>query len=116
MVFFIFSYFFGVIGASLSIFVAYSFRAVAIAIVSYKKLGIDIPTFVKQCYLRMSLPVVLSIVIGLLLNMVYIGGGWLEFIIKGFTISACYIIIMYFVGFGSKERKDLLSTILKKNK
>lgn len=110
---FILSYYLGVIGASLSIFVAYSFRAVAIAVVSYRKLGIDIPTFAKQCYLKMSLPVILSVAIGFLLNMVSIGGGWLEFVIKGFVISACYIVIMYFIGLG-KDRTDLMKMFFNK--
>lgn len=113
---FVLSYYLGVIGASLSIFVAYSFRAAAIAVVSYRELGIDIPTFVKQCYLRMSLPVVMSVVIGLLLNMISIGGGWIEFLIKGLAISVCYIVIMYFVGFNSKERAALIKIVLKKFK
>ena len=112
---FIFSYYWGVVGASLSIFVSYSFRVVALAVVSYKKLGIDIPIFVKQCYLKMSLPVAMSVFAGFLINMFSIGGGWLEFVVKGFVISVFYITMMYFVGFSPKERKDLLCAILKNN-
>ena len=49
---FVFSYYLGVVGAALSIFVAYMFRAVATNIVCYKVLKLDIPQFVKKCYIR----------------------------------------------------------------
>lgn len=108
---FVFSYFWGVIGASLSIFVAYMFRAVATNIVCYKKLGLDIPKFAKECYFRMSIPLVLTLFVGMLLNYVISGGGWIVLIAKGMLIVLIYLLAMFFIGLNKDEKTKILTKV-----
>ena len=105
---FIFSHSFGVIGAALSIFVAYMFRAIATNIVCYKKMHLDIPRFAKECYLRMSVPMLLTLAAGFGINYLISDAGWLSLIIKGGLVCVVYAIAVFFLGLGKSDRKAIL--------
>ena len=107
----IFSYYWGVIGASLSIFVAYMFRAVATNIVCYKKLGFDIPRFAMECYLRMSIPLVITLVLGFLISGALKADGWIMLIVESFLIVLIYFISLFFIGLKREERVQIFSKI-----
>lgn len=105
---FVFSSMWGVIGAALSIFVAYMFRAIATNIVCYKKMHLDIPRFAKECYLRMSVPIVITLSLGFLMNYIIPDGGWISLIIKGGAVAACYLCATFVIGLSRTERAQIV--------
>lgn len=100
----------GVVGACISIFIAYMIRAIALNLLYYKKLKIDIITFAKSCYIKMSIPIVLTTVIGMLLSKHIICYGWI-----GLGVKATIIIVVYgcmvFI-FGIEKRKLSINKIV----
>lgn len=113
---FVFSYFFGVIGAALSIFVAYSFRAVATNIVCYKVLKLDIPQFIQKCYLRMSLASLVTLGLGWGINRIISDAGWGSLVLKGVIVIVFYGLSIFLIGINSKERKSVINKISSKLK
>ena len=104
---------FGVLGASLSIFIAYMFRSIATNIVCYKKLSLDIPRFVKECYVRMSIPMALSLACGLGINMLIADGGWFTLVLKGGIVATIYLVFTFILGLTRDERAQILGKIKK---
>lgn len=108
---FVFSSLFGVVGACLSIFVAYMVRAIAISFIYYKKMDINIPAFVKQCYLRMTPPIVLALIVGVGINIVLNQGSWLFFVIKGVLVSFVYLGLVFILALTKEEVQGVKNTI-----
>ena len=108
------SYTIGVIGACISICIAYFIRAILTNIVAGKVLKLNIGQFVKSCYLRMLIPLIITIVFGFALNLLLTVESWLFLIIKGICIIAVYLIVVYFIGLNSEEKLFITKKI--KNK
>lgn len=113
----ILSKYYGALGASVSIFVAYMFRTFMMDVIYYKNMKIDIPKFFKESYLKMSPPIVASLLVGFLLEKFNpITGAW-GFLINGCALVMVYCLMMWFVSFNSYEKDLLIGTakkILKK--
>jgi hypothetical protein len=88
-------------------------RAIVLLIIYNKVLTVDIGAFVKQCYLKMSVPIILTIGAGMCLNMVSEADGWLALIIKGIVVVAIYIVIAFMVGFNRAEKIEIFSKVKK---
>lgn len=106
-----FSKIFGVWGACLSICVAYTVRAVSLNIIYHRELPLNIPAFVKKCYLRMSVPIVLTVLAGIGINRWIADGGWLVFFLKAGIMAALYFVLVIVLGYSSEERKAILRYI-----
>lgn len=76
-------------------------------VISHTVLKLDIPQLIKQCYLKMSVPMFSSIVIGIALNRLFNQETWLLLIVKAVIIIISYLIIVYFVGLDNNERKKV---------
>lgn len=101
----------GVVGASLSICIAYIIRWVFTLLLVRAKLNIDLYQFVQKCYIRMALPLLIAFIIcGCFLNNIH-ALSWGMFFIKGFIVVAVYFIALFLVGFSRDERKKILSGI-----
>lgn len=109
----ILSKFYGAIGASISIFVAYMFRTVVMDIIYYKDMKINIPKFFKESFLKMSPAVLISLLIGLLAERFNPLGGYIGFLVNGCIYVASYAGLMWFVCFNRYE-KDLFLGVFKK--
>ena len=113
---FILSSKFGVIGACVSIFIAYMVRAFAINIIVWKIMKFDIPAFVKTCYLRMSIPILFTVALGLLMNRLVPDGGWMMLLIKAAAVVAVYLCGVLLIGLESNERSKIIGFIKRKIK
>lgn len=111
---FVLSYFIGVIGSCISIFITYMIRAVAINVIAKKVLKFDINQFIKKCYIRMSIPMLLSVLIALIINYFIPNTGWLMFICQGVIVVLVYFLLMLLFGISKEERKSCFNII--KNK
>lgn len=104
----ILSHMFGVIGACISIFVAYMLRDVALLIVHQKVMKFDMPCFIKHCYVRMGIPIILTVAVGFYVNSFISAVSWSSFIIKGVIVFSIYFVFLLLIGLNKNERKKLL--------
>ena len=110
---FVLSYYYGVIGACLSICVAYTVRAVLLLILYNKHLEVSISKFIKSCYIRMLIPLLLSGGFGYLMNHFFERGGWINLIIRGSIIVVVYAILLYLIGLNRSEKQTIHKTVKK---
>lgn len=110
---FVLSSIFGVIGACISISVAYMLRAIVLIVIYKKVLNIDAIAIIKDVYIRMGVPIVLVIIIGFLINWLITGSGWLNLALKGVIVVIIYLAITFFIGLKQNEKIKLLKVIKK---
>lgn len=102
---------FGVTGACISICVAYLVRDIVLNILYHKVLPLNIPQFILQCYLRMLVPLVLTVLWGFGINYLIPGGGWMKILLKGGIVVILYGVHTLTLGLSRQERKKMLRLI-----
>ncbi len=107
---FIFGYFWGAIGCSLSICVAYFVRTVLMNVVFHRQLNIDVLKFFQECHLKMAPGLLLTLALGFLIsNYVLVASGWITFIVQVICLVISYGIIMWLIGWNKYEKNLFLS-------
>ncbi len=109
----IFSRLWGVVGASLSICVAYIIRLLLTLVLVFKKTEIDLKRYFKECYLRMSAPIVLTFLIYFVLRL-FDQVTWTSFIIKVLIVGSVYIVMLFIFGLKKSEKLAIKDKLLKK--
>ena len=104
---------YGAIGSCAAICIAYFIRAVLLNILYSKKLHLDMKQFVRKCYVRMSVPVLLTILICAPVERILPGTGWGWLIGKAVVITAVYVVMVLSVGIEGGWRK--LGRMLRKS-
>ncbi|HFR3661944.1 TPA: oligosaccharide flippase family protein [Streptococcus suis] len=99
---------FGVLGACISIFIAFMVRNVLLNIICYKVLKLDILKFIRDCYIRMSIPVCISVLIGFVINRIICPKGWMDLIIRGAVVSGIFVVSLFLFGLNKLDRKFIL--------
>ena len=105
---FVLSSYWGMLGACISICIAYTVRSVAYIIVHWRVMHYDMGTFIRKCYIRMSVPIVFSIVVGVILNNLIEPTGWISLGLKGLVVTLVYFVSLWFGSLSKGERKSLL--------
>ena len=95
---------FGVTGACVSICVAYMLRDILLLIIYHKQLPLDIIGFMKKCFGRMSIPLVLTILCGFGINQLIADGGWMAFLIKAVLVGGIYCLTTLLIGLDQEEK------------
>lgn len=103
------TYHYGVIGTAVSIFVAYLIRTVGMDIVYYRELHINILRFFRESFGKMMLPLLSTLLLGLLIRHAIPVAGWSGFLLKGTMLVLFYAVIMWYGALKSDERRLLLS-------
>lgn len=103
----ILSSYFEVIGACISIAIAYMLRAVVLLIIYKRVLEIDMASFVKNCYFRMGIPIIITIVLGCVINSLLANGGWLVLAAKVVVIVGIYAVVTLLLGLNLEEWNKL---------
>lgn len=102
----IFVQWWGAVGCALATGIAFTVGNIFIMNIYYwKKVKIDIPRFWMNI-ISMSIPMVISIVIGSAMNNIVLFDNWVIFIIKGSVFSFGYLLLIWFAGM-NKYEKDL---------
>lgn len=109
----ILSVFWGAIGACASICICYLFRNLANLYLYKNKIGIDIFEFSKKCYGKMSIPMIITLLIGALFTRFFPSTGWFYFIFKVILIITLYIALMWLIGYNNEEKYFVKSNIMK---
>ncbi len=99
------SRYFGVIGSCLSIFIAYMVRAVILNIIYFRMPELGMKRFVWDCYLKMSLPVLLTVLLTSSLRLLPLGFGWGSLLIKSIVVGAVYLIFVWLIGLRKAEKQ-----------
>lgn len=113
---FILSKFIGVIGAGLSICIAFFIRNIGNMILYQKKLNIDMKKFSIDCYLKLVPAILLSSIFAFVFTYFYSELGWLHLMIKICVIVIVYLLSIFFIGFNKDERSNVLKRFIKKKK
>lgn len=107
------SKFFGVMGACISICTAYMVRDILLSVIYHRELPLNIPRFIKECYLRMSVPVVITIVCGIVINRLLPGASWLVFLLKTACTVGIYMLGTFLIALSKQEKHRILGMLKK---
>jgi len=105
---------YGAIGSAIGIFIALLLcHVIGMNFVYWKVVKIDIPRFFIECYFKMLLPLSLSLIAGLIINLYFPAHSLLTFVPKALVLSSVYLILMWLLGLNTSE-KAIISNLLKK--
>lgn len=105
---------FGALGACISICVAYLVRDILLNITYHRELPLDIPRFIKECYVKMSVPIWMTVVCGGMMNRCIPDGGWGVFLLKAAMTVLIYLVTLVCFGLSGRERHSLLNRLKRK--
>ncbi|NLK27112.1 MAG: oligosaccharide flippase family protein [Clostridiales bacterium] len=97
------SNFFGALGAAISICIVYIIRLIIMNVIYYKVLQINIFSFIKDCYINMAPPMLITLVVGFIINQFTIY-SLPTFLIKGTFIVILYIILLWNMSLNHYEK------------
>lgn len=98
------SQYWGAYGASISIAISYFIRCILMNFVYYKFLDINIFKFFRECHVKMSVPLFITLVIGLEIQKYLSGPSIIELMTNIGTVTAIYILIMWNMAFNKTEK------------
>ena len=107
----ILSYFFGVVGSCISIFVAYLIRAILTNIITAKVLKFDIKPFITGCYCKMTVPIIITVIGGIILNRLIVENSWGILLLKGGIAVVIYLISIILFGLKENEFKQIIERV-----
>lgn len=111
------SHFFGAIGASVSILIAYTVRTLLMGYVYHKVLKLDMLAFVKQTFLKLSPQLLVALLVGIACEIFNpVTNVYLRFGINGVILVGVYFALMWLTGFNAYEKQLLLSFLKKVRK
>jgi O-antigen/teichoic acid export membrane protein len=103
---------FGALGAAIGIFTGlFLFQVIGMNIVYYKIMKIDIFFFFKECFLKLSFPFTLSLLMGFLINYYIPSSNFLVFFSKAFLLGGSYLFFMWVFGLNFSEKKLIMNLI-----
>lgn len=104
---------YGPVGCAIATGVSFILGNIIIMNIYYwKKVDINIPLFWKNI-LKMSIPVVITMLIGTISNILLINYSIITFIIKGVIYVGIYIILMWLLALNLEEKEELLKSLRK---
>ena len=99
---------FGVIGACISICIAYMIRVAAYILVYQRVMHYDMLTFIRKCYIRMSIPIICAMIAGIIMNHLISDTSWLSIGVNGMVVTVVYFVTVWFVALNKAERSNLM--------
>ena len=110
------SKYYGALGASVSIFIAYMVRTVLMTVLYQRTLHLDMWRFFKETFMKLVPQLVLTLAVGMVFSHFNpISNVYLKFAVDGFVLVGFYFIMMWFCGFNAYE-KGLFKALLRKFK
>ena len=109
----VFSRFWGAFGASLSICIAYFVRTVAMNVIYYKALHIDVYRFFRECHIKLLLPLLITLVSGMAFHFIIPVAGWSGFIVRVILVTIVYVICLWYFSLNKFERSLFLEIWVK---
>ncbi|SMB88723.1 Membrane protein involved in the export of O-antigen and teichoic acid [Desulfonispora thiosulfatigenes DSM 11270] len=95
----------GATGAGIGIFIGTILGGVVVMNLVYSRvLRINLAVFFRECHLKLFMPIVLTILIGFLVQLYFPLGGWVGFLIKVTIVSISYSILIWKLGLNNFEK------------
>lgn len=104
----ILSRYLGALGAAVSICIVYFIRLIIMNIIYYKVLHINIFSFIKDCYLKMAPPILITLISGIIINQFTTYSLW-TLLAKGTFIVVLYIILLWNISLNDYEKSFIKS-------
>jgi len=107
--------YYGALGAVISIFIAYTFRTIAMNIIYQKHLNISLKSYYRKTYVPFMIPIVITFVLGRLISMNLNDVTWIHFILNGILITLVYFSTIYAFTLNKEEKlqtKEVLKRII----
>lgn len=102
---FILSRFWGAIGASISILIAYMIRTALMAYIYQKKLHLDMRLFAESTFLKLMPQLIITLLISLFAEYFNpIHNVYIRFLVNGIIVVLTYFVLMWNRGFDSYEK------------
>jgi len=105
------SKFFGTIGACTAICISYIVRSILLNVVCIRNLKFNMTSFYKNIYLKMSIPILTSIILGYSFNFMISSQDWLSILMKAVVVCIIYFAFLMLFAISSSDRKKILSKI-----
>jgi O-antigen/teichoic acid export membrane protein len=101
----ILSQYFGALGSGFAIFIGNIFGSLILMNIVYNKvLGINIYYFLKECHLKMLIPLAITTFIGVLIQYLYPVENIMLFLVKITILSLTYMLLMWKLSFNEFEK------------
>lgn len=104
---------YGMIGICIAICISYFIRTIALDFVYYKELHISIATFFHESFVKMSLPLLLALSLGLITNRIVPLQDWIGISIKGILFVIEYCAIIYILAMTTDEKNLFVNPVIK---
>ena len=107
--------YYGALGAVISIFIAYTFRTIAMNIIYQKHLNISLKSYYTKTYVPFMIPIVITFVLGRLISMILNEVTWMHFILNGILITLVFMTSIYSFTLNKEEKlqtKEVLKRII----
>lgn len=107
---------YGVIGCAIATGISFMVGNIIIMnIYYYKKMDLNIILFWKKI-LKMTIPILFSMGMGIILNKYLLEVTYFQFLIKIIIYSGIYLIALFIIGFNEEEKKVIFKIIFKEKK
>lgn len=103
----------GALGICISICIAYFVRTIGMDVILYRDLNIDVFAFFRETFVKMSIPLALSLLIGFACNYIIPLHSWIGFVIKGSLFVLGFCVVIYTMSMNRSE-KELLASIFRR--
>lgn len=103
----------GAVGIGVSICIAYLFRTIGMDIIYYKKLDLNIVSFFLETYLPFILPLLCSLFLGYLGNIIFVTNTWITFFIKIVIYTLFYALLLFLFYMRENEKKLIINPLKK---
>lgn len=108
------SKYYGALGASVSIFIAYMVRTVLMTVLYQRTLHLDMWRFFKETFMKLVPQLVLSLAVGMVFSHFNpISNVYLKFAVDGLVLVGFYFALMWLCGFNFYE-KSLIRSVMGK--
>ncbi len=111
---FVLARYYGVLGACIAVCTAYNIRNIGYLIAYKKILSLDIKRLCKECYLKLGLPMLITIALGIGVNYLVPDGTWITFVAKGVIVVVLYFVLLLFLGLNRNERNQIKGMVQQK--
>ena len=103
--------YYGLYGLAVSIFCAYMIRNIALYIMYYQILHIDVGVFFKSTFIRMGPGLCTAAVVSSLLVHLFTFAGWLDVLVSALIVTIVYVVVMYLLALNASERNLMFSRL-----
>ena len=99
----------GALGICISICIAYFVRTIGMDVIFYRDLNIDVFAFFRETFVKMSIPLSLTLFIGFSCNYIIPLHSWMGFMVKGCVFVLGYCVVIYTMSMNSSEKELMIS-------